>query len=86
MDVVEVDVLVLGDVVFVVIVVVVVVVAAVVVVVKLHSEVALPTELQLDRVGVDFVSPPSQQQVTNPHQNLPEGSVLQPRYLVHRLS
>ena len=29
--------------------------------VKLHSELALPTELQLDRVGVDFVFPPSQQ-------------------------
>ena len=28
--------------------------------VKLHSEFALPTELQLDRVGVDFVFPPSQ--------------------------
>ena len=28
--------------------------------VKLHSELALPTELQLDRVGVDFVFPPSQ--------------------------
>ena len=25
--------------------------------VKLHSELALPTELQLDRVGVDFVFP-----------------------------
>ena len=32
-------------------------------VVKLHSELAIPTELQLDRVGVDFVFPPSQ--VTN---------------------
>ena len=30
--------------------------------VKLHSELALPTELQLDRVGVDFVFPLSQQQ------------------------
>ena len=30
-------------------------------VVKLHSELALPTESQLDRVGVDFVFPPSQQ-------------------------
>ena len=29
-------------------------------IVKLHSELELPTELQLDRVGVDFVSPPSQ--------------------------
>ena len=28
--------------------------------VKLHSELALPTELQLDRVGVDFVFPLSQ--------------------------
>ena len=28
--------------------------------VKLHSELALPTELQLDRAGVDFVFPPSQ--------------------------
>ena len=27
--------------------------------VKLYSELALPTELQLDRVGVDFVFPPS---------------------------
>ena len=27
---------------------------------KLHSELALQTELQLDRVGVDFVFPPSQ--------------------------
>ena len=26
-------------------------------IVKLHSELALPTELQLDRVGVDFVFP-----------------------------
>ena len=26
-------------------------------IVKLHSELALPTEPQLDRVGVDFVSP-----------------------------
>ena len=31
-------------------------------IVKLHSELALPTELQLDRVGVDFVFPLSQQQ------------------------
>ena len=30
------------------------------IVVKLHSELALPTELQLDRVGVDFIFPPSQ--------------------------
>ena len=40
-------------------------------IVKLHSELANPTESQLDRVGVDFVFPPSQ--VTNnknPHQNL----------------
>ena len=29
-------------------------------IVKLHSELALPTELQLDRVGVDFAFPPSQ--------------------------
>ena len=29
-------------------------------VVKLHSELALPNELQLARVGVDFVFPPSQ--------------------------
>ena len=28
---------------------------------KLHSELADPTELQLDRVGVDFLFPPSQQ-------------------------
>ena len=28
--------------------------------VKLYSEIALPTELQLDRVGVDFVFPLSQ--------------------------
>ena len=28
--------------------------------VKLHSELANPTELQLDGVGVDFVFPPSQ--------------------------
>ena len=27
-------------------------------------------------LGVDFVFPPSQQEVTNPHQNLPEGSEL----------
>ena len=43
---------------------------------------------QLDRVGVDFVSPPSQQLTTtrtNPHQNLPEESVLQTWYLAHRL-
>ena len=26
-------------------------------IVKLHSELVLPTELQLDRVGVDFVFP-----------------------------
>ena len=32
-------------------------------VVKLHSELTLATESQLDRVGVDFVFPPSQ--VTN---------------------
>ena len=29
-------------------------------IVKLHSELANPTELQLDGVGVDFVFPPSQ--------------------------
>ena len=29
---------------------------------KLHSELALPTELQLDGVGVDFVFPLSQEQ------------------------
>ena len=34
-------------------------------VVKLHSELALPTGLQLDRVGVDFVFPPSQQVTSN---------------------
>ena len=33
--------------------------------VKLHSELALPTELQFDRVGVDFVFPPSQQITSN---------------------
>ena len=27
-------------------------------IVKLHSELAFPTELQLERVGVDFVFPP----------------------------
>ena len=52
--------------------------------VKLHSELALPTELQLDRVGVDFVFPPSQLITSN--QNLPEGSVLQTWYLAHRLN
>ena len=31
---------------------------------KLHSEFALPAELQLDREGVDFIFPPSQEQVT----------------------
>ena len=55
-------------------------------IVKLHFELENPTELQLDGVGVDFVFPLSQQQVTNPHQNLPEKSVLQTWYLVHRLS
>ena len=57
-------------------------------IVKLHSELALPTELQLDRVGVDFVFPPSQLTATstNPHQNLPKGSVLQTWYLAHRLN
>ena len=35
------------------------------IIVKLHSELTLPTESQLDRVGVDFVFPPSQQQVSN---------------------
>ena len=51
-------------------------------IVKFHSELALLTELQLDRVGVDFVFPPSQVTTTSnnnsnsPHQNLPEGSVL----------
>ena len=33
-------------------------------IVKLHSELAIPTELQLDRVGVDFVFPPSQEVTT----------------------
>ena len=56
--------------------------------VKLHSELALPTELQLDGVGVDFVFPPSQVTTTSnsPHQNLPEGSVLQTWYFAHRLN
>ena len=55
--------------------------------VKLHSELALPTELQLDRVGVDFVFPLSQQVTTSkPHQNLPEGSVLQTGNLEPRLN
>ena len=36
-------------------------------------------------LGVDFVFPPSQV-TTNPHQNLPEGSVLQTWYLAHRLN
>ena len=33
-------------------------------IVKLHSELVLPTELQLDRVGVDFVFPLSQEVTT----------------------
>ena len=33
-------------------------------IVKLHSELANPTELQLDGVGVDFVFPPSQQNIS----------------------
>ena len=59
-----------------------------IIIVKLHSELALQTELQLDGVGVDFVFPPSQVTTTsnNPHQNLPEGSVLQTEYLAHRLN
>ena len=32
----------------------------IIIIVKLHSELALPTESQLDRVGVDFVFPLSQ--------------------------
>ena len=57
--------------------------------VKLHSELANPTELQLDGVGVDFVFPPSQEVTTtsnNPHQNLPEGSVIQAWNLGLRLN
>ena len=42
------------------------------IVVKLHSELASQTELQLDGVGIDFVFPPPQQQqqlrTNNPHQ------------------
>ena len=55
--------------------------------VKLHSKLGNPTELQLDGVGVDFVFPPSRVTTTaNPHQNLPEGSVLQTRNLALILS
>ena len=45
--------------------------------VKLHSELANPTEFQLDGVGVDFVFPlVTTNEVSNnnnPHQNLQEG-------------
>ena len=59
-----------------------------IIIVKLHSELALQTELQLDGVGVDFVFPPSQVTTTsnNPHQNLPEVSVQQIWYLAHQMN
>ena len=61
------------------------------IIVKLHSELAHPTELQLDGGGVDFVFPPSKlTRITTtsnkPHQNLLEGFVLHTWYLVHRLN
>ena len=56
-------------------------------IVKHHPELRNSTELQLDRVGVDFVFPPSQLTTkNNPRQNQPEGSVLQTWNLAHRLN